>query len=117
MADLNQCTFVGRIASNIKKGKTQNGEPYIGFLLNCQPAANANSAQNNQNQMISIRCFKPKVIKYIDNVGAHLNTNVVVFGFVSSYRTEVKGKSLTSNSINANAIYIIQTRPYLNENK
>lgn len=108
--DINLCTFVGKIGSNIKKGKTQNGEPYIGFLLRCEPPANANSSQNNQSQMISIRCFKPKVIKYLENVGAKMNDNVVVLGFVSSYMTEVKGKSLVANSINGNQIFIIKVR-------
>ena len=112
MADLNECLFVGKIGSNIKKGKTQNGEPYIGFLLRCEPVANSNSSKNNQSQMISIRCFKPKVIRYIEDVKAKMNTNVVVIGFVSSYPTEVNGKRLTANSINANHIYCIQVKPY-----
>ena len=108
--DINSCTFVGKIGSNIKKGKTQNGESYVGFLLRCEPPANANSSRNNQSQMISIRCFKPKVIKYLENVGAKMNDNVVVLGFVSSYSAEVRGKSLVANSINANQIFIVKLR-------
>ena len=110
MADLNECLFVGKIGSNIKKGKTQNGEPYIGFLLRCEPVANSNSSMNNQSQMISIRCFKPKVIKYLETVCAKMNDPCVVIGFVSSYRAEVRGKSLTANSINANQILIVKTK-------
>lgn len=115
MADFNSCFFVGRIASNVKYGTTQNGERFVGFLLNCQPAANANSSQNNQNQYISIRTFKPKVIRYLESIGAKMNDPCVVVGFVSSYRTEVRGKSLVANSINGNQIFIIKTRPYNND--
>ncbi len=117
MSDFNNCYFLGHIASNIKKGKTQNGEPFMAFLLNCEPAANANSSENNRNQYISIRTFKPKVIKYLESVGAKMNDPCVVIGFVSSYTTEVKGKRLTANSINGNQVLIVKTRPYTNENK
>lgn len=109
MIDRNQCTFVGHIDSGIKRAKTQNGEDYIAFLLNCEPKANANSTENNRYQMISIRCFKPNVIKYLDKLNIHRGTPIIVFGFVSSYPTEVKGKQLTANSINANEIYVIKT--------
>ncbi len=117
MADYNVCHFLGRIASNIKYGTTQNGERFAAFLLNCEPAANANSALNNRNQYISIRTFKPKVIRYLEYVCAKRNDPCVVIGFVSSYATEVKGKHLTANSINGNHILIIKTRPYENSNK
>ena len=112
MSDFNNCYFLGRIASSIKRGKTLNGEPFIAFLLNCEPTANANSSENNRNQYISIRCFKPKVIKYVEKVGAHRYSPVCVIGFVSSYQDEVKGKRITANSVNANQILVIQTRPY-----
>lgn len=114
MNDMNACYFLGRIASNIKYSKTQNGERFASFLLNCQPIANINSSRNNQNQMISVRTFKPKVIRYLEMVGAKMHDPCVVIGFVSSYRTEVKGKSLTANSINGNQILIIKVRPYDN---
>lgn len=102
--------FVGRIESNIKTGKTVNGEPFLGFLLSCEPVENENSSINNQTQMISIRTFRANVIKYLQKVELKRNNFVVVVGFVSSYQTEVKGKRLTANSINANHIFVIKTK-------
>lgn len=111
MSDFNSCYFLGHISSNIKYDKTVNNEEFAAFLLNCEPPENANSSLNNQYQIISIRTFKKKVIRYLKYVGAKIGDPCVVIGFVSSYQAEVKGKRLTANSVNGNKILIVKTRP------
>ena len=110
--DKNQLILQGRIASPFKEGKTQNGDAYIWFLLEVESKANATSTENNYRQTLNIMCFKPKVIEYIKRVKAHQGSVCVIFGFLSAFPNEVRGKSLITNAVNANEILLIQTRPY-----
>lgn len=109
--DKNECVFIGRIGSKIKKGRTQNGDTYIWLLLQIESAANANSTENNYHQKVHIMCFKKPVIDYLERVEAHTGNRIVIFGFVSSFPDEVKGKAVIVNAINANEIYVIKTKP------
>ena len=115
--DKNECCFIGHIGSIIRKKKSQLGNPYIWFLVEMEAQKNATSTNNNYHQQINVMCFKKQVIDYMRNVKAHYGNLVIVFGFVSSVKIEVKGKTLISNAVNANEIYIIKTRPYDNEGK
>lgn len=110
--DRNDCRFVGRIGSSFKEGKTQNGGSYIWFPLELEAKANASSTDNNFRQSIHIMCFKKHVIDYLKRIRAHQGNTVVIFGFVSSFPDEIKGKNVVVNAINANEIYVVQTRPY-----
>lgn len=110
--DRNDCRFVGRIGEKMKKGKTVNGEPYMYFDMNITSKYNANSTENNYEQNIPIMVFKSVVIKYLEKLKVHIGTPIVVFGFVSTYTDELRGITLKSNGINANEVYVIQTRPY-----
>lgn len=112
MLNRNDCRFVGRIGSKKKDGKTVNGDAYIYFELEIEARSNANSTENNYHQRIPIMCFKPNVINYLKKVKARTGTPVVVFGFVSTYTDELKGITLKNNGINANEVYVVQTRPY-----
>lgn len=109
--DRNDCRFVGRIGSPIKKDKTQNGDDYMWFLLELESRANATSTENNYRQQINIMCFKGNVIKYLERIHAHQGNTVVIFGFVSAFPTEINGKQIVANGINANEIYVVQTKP------
>ena len=106
----NEVTFVGRIGSTIKKGTTQNGDPYIWFLTEIEAKANSRSTENNYHQLINVMCCKKNVIDYIERVKAHQGNVVIIFGFVSSFTTEIKGKEIVANGINGNEIYIIKTK-------
>lgn len=108
MADRNNLTLVGRIGSKIKKGKTSNGDKYMAFLLEIESRDTSNSSVNNYHQFISVRVFRAPVIKYLEKLEAKLGTHVVVFGFISSYQDEIKGKKITANSVNGNEVYIIR---------
>lgn len=110
--DRNDCRFVGRIGDRHKDGRTVNGDKYMYFELSIESKFNANSTENNYSQSIPIMVFKPKVIDYLKKLKVHTGTPVVVFGFVSTYTDELKGITLKNNGINANEVYIIQTRPY-----
>lgn len=116
--DKNVCCFVGRIGSAIKKKTSRTGNPYVWFLVEIGARENATSTTHNQYQLINVMCFKKQVIDYFDKVKAHTGNMVVIFGFVSSVGVESKrGKSLVSNAVNANEIYIVKTRPYDSERK
>lgn len=107
--DKNSCTFIGRIGSPIKTSVTQNGDPYCWFLLEIESRVTQNSTENNRYQKINIMCFRSKVIKYLQRLNAREGNYVIVFGFVSSFPTEVKGQRLIANGINANEVYLIKT--------
>ena len=115
--DRNECCFIGHIGSVIKEQKSQLGNPYVWFLVEIEARKNATSTNNNYHQMINIMCFKKQVIDYLKKVNAKQGNMVIIFGFISSVRTEVKGKPFTSNAVNANEIYVIKTRPYDTERK
>ena len=108
--DKNQLILQGRISSPFKEGKTQNGDAYIWFLLEVESKANATSTENNYRQTLNIMCFKPKVIDYVKRLKAHQGSVCVIFGFLSAFPNEIRGKSLITNAVNANEIILIQTR-------
>ena len=86
------------------------------FMVDTEPKANATSTEYNYHQQINTMCFKKKVIDYFKKVNAHQGCLVVVFGFVSSFVFEWRGKTLTTNGLNANEVYIIKTKLYEGEN-
>lgn len=106
----NQCTFVGRIASVIKHAKTQNGDDYIWFMLDINAKENANSAKANYYQKINILCFKKNIIKYLERIDAKSGNLVVVFGFVNTFTSNIKGQDVVSNGINANEVYVVKLK-------
>jgi hypothetical protein len=110
--DKNQLILQGRIASPFKEGKTQNGDNYMWFLFEIESRANATSTENNYHQKLNVMCFKPKVIQYLHRMKAHQGCVCVIFGFISAFLNEIKGKSLVTNAVNANEILLIQTRPF-----
>lgn len=110
--DRNDCRFVGRVGERRKDGLTVNGEPYIYFEMAIESKFNANSTENNYHQSIPIMVFKRNVINYLNKIGIHQGTPIIVFGFVSTYTNEFKSITLRSNGINANEVYVIQTKPY-----
>lgn len=109
--DKNEVCFVGRIGSVIKSGTTQNGDKYIWFLLSLESRANARSTDNNYHQKINIMCFRRPVIDYLAKVKATQGNYIVIFGFVSSFPTEINGKEIVANGINANEVYVVKTKP------
>ena len=110
--DKNIVILQGRIGSVLKEGKTQNGNTFMYFGLDIESKANANSTDNNYRQTLKIMCFKTRVIEYLRKVKAHTGTTVIVFGFMSSFMDEIKGKSMLVNALNANEVLCIMTRPY-----
>jgi hypothetical protein len=110
--DKNILILQGRIASPFKEGKTQNGDSYVWFLFEIESRANATSTENNYHQKINVMCFKKRVIDYLHKVKAHHGCVCVIFGFISAFPNEIKGKQLITNAVNANEILLIQTRPY-----
>jgi hypothetical protein len=110
MADRNQLTLVGRIGGAFKEGKTKNGEPYIYFSFDLQSKQTQNSTENNQDQHLHIMCFRKQVIEYLRRVKAHTGNVAIIFGFVSAFKDEVKGKDVIVNAINCHECYIVKTK-------
>ena len=108
--DRNEIILVGRIGAKIKSGTTVNGDAYIWMPIYIENNRNANTTDNNRYQNINVMCYKPNVIKYLDKVHAHRGSKVIVFGFVSSFSKEIKGKEIIANAINANEILVIKTK-------
>lgn len=108
--DRNQITIVGRIGNRIKKAKTVNGDDYIWMPIYIENRAASDSTENNQTQGINVMCYKPQVIKYLERVKAHAGNTVVVFGFVSAFKTEINGKEIVAHAINGNEIYVVKTK-------
>ena len=106
--DRNEFILVGRIGNAIKKGKTVNGDDYIWMPVYLENRSGNTSTDNNFHQNINVMCYKKTVINYLEKVGAHTGNTVVIFGFVSSFRQEVNGKTLVANAINANEIYVVR---------
>lgn len=113
--DKNIVILQGRIGSVLKEGKTQTGGSFMYFGLDVESKANAYSTENNYRQTLKIMVFKPKVIQYLRKIKAHTGIPCIVFGFMSSFYDEIKGKSVLVNALNANEVLCIQTRAYTND--
>lgn len=109
--DRNDCRLVGRVGGRIKIDKTQNGGDYVWFPLEIEAKSNSYSTDNNYHQTIHIMCFKKIIIDYLRRVRIKQGNTVIIFGFVSSFQTEVKGESMYVNAVNANEIYVVKTKP------
>jgi len=110
MADHNNLILVGRVGGKMKKGKSSSGGSYLWFPIEIENAQGATSTDNNFHQGINVMCFKPKVLEYLERVGFKVGNRVVIFGFVSSFRQEIKGKAIVSNAVNATEVYVIKTQ-------
>ena len=108
--DRNQITIVGRIGNKIKKAKTVNGNPYIWMPIYLENRQAGDSPDYNQHQGINVMCYKAPVIKYLERVKAHTGNTVVVFGFISAFKTEINGKEIVAHAINCTEIYVVKTR-------
>ena len=108
--DRNLMILVGRIGGVIKKGKTVNGQTYIWMPVLIHNKDGATSTSNNFEQNLNVMCYKPAVIKYLEKVNAHTGDNVIIFGFLSSFKQEIKGKEIVANAVNGIEIYIIKTK-------
>lgn len=106
----NRFYMAGRVSSNIKLSKTVNGEPYVWFALAIENKLAHNSTESNQFQDVGIMVFNKKLIDYIQRVKLKRNDMCVVFGWVSAFRHEVKGKEITGHGINATQVYAVKTK-------
>lgn len=110
MLGRNICFLSGQIAAPLKFGHAQNGNEYVSFVLEVQTKENADVAEHQSDNKVSVMCFKSNIIKYIKEIGIGFATHVCLLGFVSSYRKEVKGKVLIINTVNATDLYAIKTK-------
>lgn len=109
MIGKNYVYLVGKIVSTYKFGRSQNGNEYVSFVLLVQGKTSATTTEHQATCTVSVMCFKPSTIKYLKEVGVKYGSNVIVDGFVSSYKKEIKGKEIVINTVTANDIYAILT--------
>lgn len=108
--DRNQLTLVGRVGERMKYDRGTNGKEYVYFPLLVNPKSNAKEFDRNHYQFIHVMCFQQKVIDYLKMVDMKQNSLVIVFGFISSYQSEIKGKQVIENGVLANEIYVVKIK-------
>ena len=106
----NRFYMAGRVSSDIKFAKTVNGENYVWFALSIENKLAHNSTENNKFQDIGIMVFTKNLIDYIKRVNLKRNDLCVVFGWVSAFRHQVKGKDITGHGINATQVFAVKTK-------
>ena len=112
MLGKNVVFLVGQVCSTYKFGRTQNdGKEYVSFVVNIKSKGDSSATEAMATTHVSVMCFKSNVIKYLRDVGVKYGSNVVIYGFVSSYRKEIKSKTVTLNTVTATDIYAIKS-PY-----
>ena len=110
MAQRNEVILVGRIGKNLKFAMSQSGNEYAYFTLEVENQTHQGEWDKEYYQSLHIMCFKRPVVKYLKDVGARSGNIVVIFGYASSYKSEIKGKELLQNSINATEVFVVKTK-------
>lgn len=110
MADRNQLTLVGRINGRIVEKRAQNGSRFLFFPVAIDNRFNGTTTDGNYSQDIHVMVFVSRVLDYMKKVGAKEGNRVVIFGFVSAFKTERKGETIISNAVNATDVFIIKTQ-------
>lgn len=110
MLGKNICFLSGQIAAPLKFGKAQNGNEYVSFVLEVQTKEDADVNEFQSNNKVSVMCFKSNIIKYIKEMGIGFATHVVLIGFISAYKKEIKGKLMVINTVTATDLYAIKTK-------
>lgn len=106
----NRFYLAGVIKSKIKVSTTVNGDKYLWFALAVENKLGVKSTDNNYHQDIGIMIFDKKVIEYTEKVGMKRNDFVVVFGFLSAFKHEVKGEEFTGHGVNATQVFVVKTK-------
>ena len=104
----NEVVLVGRVGAPVKFATAQSGNTYVYFPIEIETRSNAKENERNYHQTIHVMCFKRHIVEYLRKVKAKQGNNVIVFGFASSYPSEVNGKQILANGITANAVYVVK---------
>lgn len=110
MKQRNDVILVGRIGQRLKYALSSSGNEYAYFAMEIENQTHSSEWSSEYNQILHIMCFKRNVVKYMKAVNAHPGNIVVVFGYCSSFSSEIKGKELLQNAINATEIYVVKTK-------
>lgn len=110
MIGKNDVVLVGKIGYNYKIAKAVNGNEYASFAIEIEAKENAKEYESNQQQTIHVACFKKHIVEYLKKIKAKRGNFAVVFGFVSSFPSEIKGQQILVNAINARQVFIIKTK-------
>ena len=113
MAQRNEVTLVCRIGQVVKFAKSSSGNEYAYFMVEVENQTNAaivGDRDNEMHQTLHVMCFRRQVIKYLKDIEAKTGNIIVVFGYIGSYLSEIKGKTVLQNTINATEIYVVKTK-------
>lgn len=114
MAQRNEVTLVCRIGNVVKFAKsTKSGNEYAYFMVEVENQNNAKKVgdwEHEMHQTLHVMCFKQPVIKYLRDIQAKKGNIIVVFGYIGSYLSEIKGKTVLQQTVNATEIYVVKTK-------
>lgn len=110
MKQRNDLILVGRIGRILKYSMSKSGNEYAYFLMEIENQTHSSEWESELQQTLHVMCFKQNVVKYMKKVGAKTGNIVIIFGFVASFQSEIKGKQVLQNSVNATEVYIVKTK-------
>lgn len=107
----NRFYAAGVVNGKVKYSHTVNGDEFAWFPVRIENRLGATSTESNYHQDLGIMVFNKKLIDYMKAVEMKRNDLVVVFGFLSAYKHEVKGTDVTGHGINATQVFVVKKKP------
>ena len=115
MKDRNIVELSGIIGEDAKFGKTQDGKEYYTFTLsvNYFNKEMSDSTERTHSQVfIRVFLYEKKQLEYLKKINVHQGQRAVIFGRLTSFRSEYKGNSFIAKSVVCRDIDIVQTKSY-----
>lgn len=113
--DKNIVYLEGRIGTDFKYGKTQEGKDFATFSLVLSSSSydrevHDSTERNFSETYIRILCFDKRQVEYLRRINANSGQRVCVYGRLSSHRTEYKGVDFIQNNVVVRDLSILKTK-------
>lgn len=115
MKDRNIVELSGIIGEDAKFGKTHDGKEYYTFSLsvNCFSKEMSDSTERTHSQVFCrIFVYDKRQLEYLRKINVHQGQRAIIFGRITSFRSEYKGNSYIANGVVCRDIDIVQTKSY-----